>query len=203
MSIVVRSSSTLQCKKFDLTSEHKIETYKARKYEASFERVDLAVQFVPGHDGKNAIAKHFIDAIKNHDEVVKQLEEQWIGIDTLKRDLVKKTRLFRNLDATWNMLNQNPDDFTEYLNLIPRMKNIRERIKLMKNFKAKARAETELVRFEELKPKCLKLLSVHKGLSEARDTRDAARKALMDAEVDFNKLRANEKEVAALITDGK
>jgi RNAse (barnase) inhibitor barstar len=200
MSVILRGSNYHQ-KRFDLTDEHKLETYKARKYEATFEKVNLVVRFVPGHDGKNAISRAFVDAIKLHDEAVKEIEEKWVHIDQLKRDLTKKTRLYRNLDAAWNTLNQNPDDFAEYLTLLPRMRNIRERMKLMKNLKARARAETELKRFEELRPMCLKLLTVHKELNSTKEIRDIAQKAVTEAQSYFDKLRAHEKELSELITD--
>jgi hypothetical protein len=200
MSVALRGSN-YQNRKFELTNEHKLEHYKARKYEANFEKVQLVVQFVPGHNGQNAISRSFIEAIKIHDSMVKEIEEKWVFMDQLKRDLTKKTRLFRNLDAAWNTLNQRPDDFSEYLTLLPRMRNIKERIKLMKNLKARARAETELARFEELRPTCLKLLAVHKELNNSREIRDAAQQGLLAAESEFDKLRSREKELAELITD--
>jgi hypothetical protein len=126
--------------------------------------------------------KNFIDAIGRHDNIVKEVENKWLSIDELKRDLNRKSRLFRNLDSVWTCLNTNPTEFNEFLSLVPRMKNIKERIKKMTNFKAKARAETELTRYEELFPYCSKLVAAQKELHLARDIRDQARALLMEAE---------------------
>ncbi len=192
---------SIKMKKYNITEEHKAETYRPRKLEANFDRVDYALSFMPGHLNKGAVVKTFVDAISNHDSIVKKVEEKWVQIDELKRDLTKKTRLFRNLDSLWTTMNSKPDEYSEFLEMMPRMKNIKERMKRMTNFKVKARAETELNRFNELLPLATKLMAVQKKLELARDIRDEARRVLTETETELGVLREVEKDLAAKISD--
>lgn len=188
-------------KKFPLPNQHKIETYRALKHEATFDRVEYAVTLIPGLNGHGAVMKGFIDAIANHDIIVKEVEDKFLAIDALKKDLMKKSRLFRNMDSVWTCLNLNPDEYNEFLSLQPRMKNIHERIKRMNNFKAKARAEAELKRYQELLPLGAKLKAVQKELDKARVIRDEARETLKKAEEELAAVRQREREAASVISD--
>ena len=58
------------------------------------------------------------------------MEEQLVEINELKRVYNKKKRLFQNLDTAWNaMIQDKPNDFQEYNTLLPKMKNIEERLR--------------------------------------------------------------------------
>ena len=58
------------------------------------------------------------------------MEEQLVEINALKRVYNKKKRLFQNLDTAWNaMIQDKPNDFQEYNALLPKMKNIEERLR--------------------------------------------------------------------------
>ena len=58
------------------------------------------------------------------------MEEQLVEINALKRVYNKKKRLFQNLDTAWNaMIQDKPNDFQEYNTLLPKMKNIEERLR--------------------------------------------------------------------------
>ena len=206
-----------------IPDELKLETYAIRKQEATFDRVELAISFIPGKDRVGLIVKTFINAIANHDEIVKSIEEKWKQLDGLKREFNKKNRLFRNLDSAWTCMNTSPEDFDEYLEMLPRMKNFEERIKKITDSKAKAKAELERKRFNELDPICSKQRLVQIEVFKAREIRDAARKelvvvlyiylsnclgfalqsfnALKQAEGELNALREKEREIAALISD--
>ena len=162
-----------------IPDELKLETYAIRKQEAVFDRVELAILFMPGKDRVGLIVKTFINAIANHDEIVKLIEEKWKILDGLKREFNKKNRLFRNLDSAWTTMNTSPEDFDEYLEMLPRMKNFEERLKKIRDSKAKAKAELERKRFNELDPICSKLRLVQIEVLKAREIRDAARKELV------------------------
>lgn len=129
-----------------------LETYEQRPQSAEFDRLDLAVDFRPGKDGIGAVVKvwvreynslrywshefhqNFIDAIARHDEIVKLMEEQLVEITALRRVYNKKKRLFQNLDSAWNaMIEDSPNDFQEYNALIPKMRNVQERLRIIED----------------------------------------------------------------------
>ena len=58
------------------------------------------------------------------------MEEQLVEINALKKFYNKKKRLFQNLDTAWNaMVQDKPNDFPEYNALLPKMKNVEERLR--------------------------------------------------------------------------
>lgn len=129
-----------------MPNELKIEHYERRRFEATFHRLDLAIQFVHGHNDRGAIVKCFIDAIPRHDAAVKHVEEIWCKIDELQSLLKKKNRLFGNLDSAFNAMLTNPDDFSAYLELLPRMQgNVAERIQTITDTEEKVKAEAEVL----------------------------------------------------------
>lgn len=127
-----------------IPKEIKPEHYERRKFEAVFHRLDLCIHFVPGHNRVGAIVKNFINGIPNHDAIVKKVEEKWAMIDEVSSILKKKNRLFRNLDAAYNSLLTKPEEYEEYLDLVPRMKNIELRLQTITDPEAKAKVESEV-----------------------------------------------------------
>jgi uncharacterized protein (DUF3084 family) len=101
----------------------------------------------------------------------------------------------------WTTLNQRPDEFTEYLTLHPKMKNMEERLKQITDPKAKVKAEADFKRYKELEPVCSNLVIAYKALEAARKERDDARATLVAAEAQFQKLREHEKHVSTLVSD--
>lgn len=122
----------------------KAETYERRTFEGSFHRLNLAIRFHSGNDGVGAVVKHFIDAIPNHDKMVKRVEDSLLHMEGLKSVLKKKNCLFKNLDSSFNTLLTNPDELDEYMDLIPKMKNIDARIKAIRQTEARVKAELEV-----------------------------------------------------------
>lgn len=188
-------------KKFPIPAELKLEGFERLKQTSTFHRLDLAIEFIAGHNNIGAVVKRFTDAIHLHDEIVKRIEEMWKQIDELRRVFNTKNRLFRNMDSAWTLLNHRPDDFSEYLLLRPKMKNIDERIKKITDTKAKIKAEADRSRFIELEPICSNLSIAYAALEGSRRERDISREALVAAETAFNRLRDEEKRMSSLISD--
>ncbi len=124
--------------------ELKPESYEKRKFETVFHRLDLTIEFIPGKDKKGAIVRRFINGIPNHDAIVKSIEEKMDLINEVNNNLKKKLRLFRNLDAAYNMMLTSPDDFDEYQSLIPRMVNVKQRLEAITDPESKVKLETEV-----------------------------------------------------------
>lgn len=62
------------------------------------------------------------------------MEEQLVEITALRRVYNKKKRLFQNLDSAWNaMIEDSPNDFQEYNALIPKMRNVQERLRIIED----------------------------------------------------------------------
>lgn len=184
-----------------IPNETRPEAYSRRLLVANFDRLDLVLKFVPGVDNEGAIVSAFVDAIPNHDAIVKEIEEKLTQIDGLKHDFKKKNRLYLNLDGAWNSLCVRPEEFEEYLKLIPQVENAEERIKQIKDSKAKAKLQALYNRFEAIKVENAKLVPVRDSLDQAREVRDKARELLVDNENQLTILREREKELARLITD--
>lgn len=66
------------------------------------------------------------------------MEEQLVEIQALKRVYNKKKRLFQNLDSAWNvMVEDNPNDFPEYTSLLPKMRNVEQRLQTIVDHECK------------------------------------------------------------------
>jgi len=187
--------------RFNVPRELKIEFYDRRAQSSSFDRLELGVELIPGHDGIGAIVRQFTDAIRGHDACVKAVEDKWLELEGLKKDFNRKNRLYRNFDSAWNTLLDNEAEFDEYLELVPRMVDMEERIKRIKDAKAKVKAEVEYNRFLEIEPRNSKLALAKKALEEAQERRNVARDLMLTAERELVYLREDEKAHAAKITD--
>lgn len=187
--------------RFPIPNELKIEHYERRVQPAIFDRMDLVVKFIPGKDNIGAIVYGYIDAIKSHDDVVKRVEERWAEVDEIRKNFNKMNRQFRNMDGAWTSMNQRPDEFQEYLALLPKMKNIESRIERITDSIAKVKAEADFKRFKELEPSCSRLGIAFDALEKCRLERDQAREVLLKAEADFLILREEERRAAAQISE--
>eukprot|EP00981_Chlorochromonas_danica_P015620 scaffold13700_cov252-Ochromonas_danica.AAC.19 len=186
---------------YDLPDELKWESYERRPHAAVFDRLDLVVAFRAGHENKGGVVKAFLDAIRNHDELVVRLESQMVIVDELRRDYRKKNRLFRNLDSAWNLILDNPVDYNEYLDLLPRMKKIHQEIEECEDPIEKMHLTSLYERFQELDPLCSRQLQIYRAYSKARDERDEAVRVLLAGEKKVTELKEQEKLLASLISD--
>jgi len=60
------------------------------------------------------------------------MEEHLLEITALKKVYNKKNRLFRNMDSAWNvMIEEVSKEFDEYNALLPKMRNVEERLQTM------------------------------------------------------------------------
>ncbi len=188
-------------KRLPLSEELKVEFYEKKIHDATFDRLDLVIGFQPGKEGVGAIVKCFLDAITSHDIIVKTVEDKMESISLLKKAYFKKSRLFRNLDSAWNIMLDNPVNFYDYVDLLPKMKNIESRLKLITDSKIHAEVLAEFLRFQSLHPICSRQMIIHETYSAARLERDNAMKALASAEGELTLLRDDERRSAAKISD--
>lgn len=188
-------------RRVDIPAELKLENYEKQTHTASFDRIDLVISFRPGRDNIGATVKGFLEAIPAHDDIVKRIEEKMEEISILKRNYYRKNRLFRNLDSAWNLALDNPVDFYEYMELLPKIPKIERRLAQVDDVVIKTQLQELYDRFQLLKPKCEKQAVIYQTFSEARTVKDDAMKALLEAETDLNRLKQKEKEVALLISD--
>ncbi len=166
-----------------------------------FDRLDLVVDFRAGRNGIGATMKSFIDAIKAHDGMVLRLEASMLALATLKKGYKTKNRLFRNLDSAWNVILENPIDYYDYLELLPKMDNIVEKLKLIIDPVDKEELHAQYVRFKALEPICSKQLAIYSAYLEAREGNDEAIRQLLAAEKELAKQVEEEKLLAAQISD--
>jgi len=97
---------------------------------------------------------------------------------------------------------ERPDEYSEYVELLPRMDGIEERIKRIKDSKAKMKAETDWKRFLELEEKGYsKYVPVEQKLNDAKSEKDEARDVSTKCENDLIKLREIERVASTKITD--
>ena len=189
--------------KLQLPDELKLETYPRIIQSATFDILELVLKFMPGYNGIGAIVESFKYAIGDHDNIVKRIEEQMALIITLKREYQRKNRLFRNLDSAWNVMldAHKPSDFYEYQELLPKMKNMEERILIVQDTKIKAQLITQYNRFHQLHPVCSNQLIIYNTFVAARKEKDEAMATLMNAERELNARKEEEKTIASGISD--
>jgi hypothetical protein len=190
----------------DLTSlevpdELKLENHERRSNNAVFDRIDLVIEFQSGKDNIGAIVQGYIDAILKHDTIVKEIELKMILIDEIKKQYRKKVRLFRNLDNTWNLIYTNPIEFTEYCDLLPKMKNIEKRLELIDDIEVKSRLTMQFERFKLLEPFCSRQKIIYELYQTARKEKEAVTKEYIEAEKHLNELKDIEKNLSSLISD--
>lgn len=188
-------------KRFDLPPELHLENYERRLQSATFDRIDLVVSFRAGVNGIGATVKGFKYAIGAHDNIVKIIEEKMDDIEQLRQHYRKKNRLFRNLDSAWNVILDNANDFYEYQELLPQVRNADERLRLIQDVQLRTELEDKYKRFLELQPKCSKQMVIYETFSAAREVKDEAMRAYVQAEADLTKLKQEEKHLASLISD--
>ena len=173
-----------------------------RVHNATFDKIDFVINFRAGKDGLGAVIKSFKSAIFRHDECVVRIEQKYDEIMLLKRDLSKKSRLFRNLDSAWNAVQEdNAIAFAEYTALRPKVRNAEERLKVLKDVKMRAKLEANYNRYLELHPKCENQLVILETYNEARQSKDEALKLYIEANKELSALREEEKIAASFISD--
>lgn len=187
--------------KLELPEEFKHESYERRVQKADVDRLDLCVELQPGRDGKSAVVKQFVEAVHLHDDVVKRIEEKMNVIDELQKVYNKKHRVYRNWDASYNTMNTFQEDYQEYLQLLPKMRNYEERIEQIEDPLIRAKAEAERERYLEIETKCTGLKAVNKALFIAKQIREQSYKDLQAAQKELILLKEEEKKIAFRITD--
>ena len=184
-----------------IVDELKPEEYVRRSFDAVFHRLDLAIKFTPGKDGFGSIVKTYLNGIPKHDAAVKAVEEKWTLIDEVNFVLKKKNRLFRNMDSAYNALLTSPEDFDEYLDLMPKMNNIEVRLTTVTDTNTRINMETDYKRFKELQADYGHLLALQDELNKAREDRDVTRAELIKLESEMVILREQERNLSLKISD--
>jgi len=95
--------------------ETKIECVPRPTFSATFDNVPLTLFLEAGRDGKNAVLTKWFDPVKEHDEVVKDVEEKMDVSKALARVYAASTRTVKNWEASWLIMNGRPADLEEYL----------------------------------------------------------------------------------------
>jgi hypothetical protein len=184
-----------------IPDELKLENQSSLLQYAIFDKLDFIIDFRPGKDNIGAIVKNFIDAIRKHDQIVVEYENALKIVAEKKKVYRKRNRLFRNLDSAWNVIMTNPSEFQEYLDLLPKMKNIEKRLSLIEDPIVKAKLQDAYQRFLILQPICSKQQIIYDTYSNARQARDVAVKELLEAEELLRQCKEEEKIAASFITD--
>lgn len=187
--------------RFAVPPDLKVEFYERRRQTSSFDRLDFALELIPGMDGVGAIVRNFTDAIALHDIAVKNVEDKWLETQGLRHDFNRKNRLYRNFDSAWNTMNQNQAELDEYLALAPGMVEMEERIKRITDAKAKVKAESDWARFKEIEPRNNLLALAYRALLDSQERRNEARELLQNAERELVGLQEAERLQATKITD--
>lgn len=168
-------------KEYPIPDELKVETYERRQLAADFDRIDLILDLKPGVGGVGAVLRGFIDAIPQYDAFVKTIEEKMDQLDELKTLDSKANRHFLNWDAAWNAMNVKPDEYADYVELVPEMDHILVTLEDCDDPVERAIAEAGFLRFKELEDKYAPLYEAHVKVKEAKTERDIIRAKFLEA----------------------
>jgi hypothetical protein len=171
----VKSPNSKAKKEYPLPPELKLETYERRRLSADFDRIDLILDLKPGVNRVGAILRGFVNAIPQYDAFVKSIEEKMDQLDELKKLDSKMNRHFLNWDAAWNTLNLKPDEYSDYVDLVPQMDNILEILEDCDDPIEKATAEAGFLRFKELEEKYAPLYEADMLVRASKAERDVVR----------------------------
>jgi hypothetical protein len=184
---------------YEIPSEMKIEGYERRRLAVNFDRIDLICELKPGYNGVGAVLKGFINAIPGYDEFVKKIEEKMDEIEELKKLDTKTNRHFMNWDAAWNLLNKKPDEYLEYIDLIPQIEQLSEDMNNTDDPIERAICSAKLERHAYLHYVYEDYLEVEKQLKATREERDRVRDEYLAKVSEFHALQDQERKMAARI----
>ena len=202
---VMESTEELTIKKnvktgeYPIPAEMKIENYERRRLPVNFDRIDLICEFKPGVNNIGAILRGFINAIPGYDAFVKQIEEKMDEIDELKKIDLNVNRHYQNWDGAWNVLNIKPDEYTEFIDMMPKMESFKEVFEVTDDPVERAVAETMMERFKYLSDTYTDLWEASKELQEVKIERDKIRQDLLARTTELYTLQGQERKIAAKI----
>lgn len=174
---------------------------RKKKIKARFDNALLTFALLPGADGRDAVVTGWKHPIREHDEAAEKVEVQMREVEKLRRELVRESRIQKNWESAWLLMNERPEEFDEYLALRTNMVNFHERFALIKKPEEKATAEQDWKRFHELKPRCERLLEARGAMELVRKQKAEAFKRMKDADQRLEDLRGIETEAAEQITE--
>ena len=100
---------------------------------SKYDKVDLILSFVPAENDVGAVFSTFIDAIKIHDTIIKNIEETQVLISALSREFRKKNRLFQNYRVAWSVILPKQPEYEEFKKLSTAMKTFDSDLEQAKN----------------------------------------------------------------------
>ena len=183
-----------------MLEELHIENLERLPYVATFTKVELVLKFMPGHGGRGAIVKDFLHAIHDHDQVVHEVEEQWLRVDTLQKDYNRINKVYRNMEIFYYTVNTNPSGLSEFEELLPRMNRIKERLAQITDVKVRASVVEEYRRFRRKQKKYTRVIALRSELLQLKDRRDLVQKELVEAQQLLSQLRLQEEAAANKIS---
>jgi ankyrin repeat protein len=156
------------------------------------------------------VVTKWYDPIKEHDEAVKDVEEKMEISKALARVYAVESRTQKNWDAAWLLMNDRPEELSEY-NELKKKNNLtgnfekdketyNEYYEGLKDARIKVEAEEEWKRFCTLKPKCERLIKMQIALHEVRETKTIAFENSRKSDKDLEKAKDVEKAAAAKIS---
>ncbi|GMH71338.1 hypothetical protein TrRE_jg6651 [Triparma retinervis] len=158
----------------------------------------------------NAVITKWYDPIKEHDEAVKDVEEKMEISKALARVYAVESRTQKNWDAAWLLMNDRPEELSEYNELKKKNKLTgnfdkdkevyNEYYEGLKDARIKVEAEEEWKRFCQLKPKCERLIKMQIALHDVRETKGVAFENSRNADKELEKAKDVEKATAAKIS---
>jgi hypothetical protein len=187
-----------------LPDQFKLETYEKQIHFALFDRVELLLSFIPGRENTGAIFRTFIDAIKIHDEIIKEIEETIVIVDVLRRDYNKKNRLFQNYSNAWVLLLPKAVNYEEYTLLVKNMVSYDLDMKtaiLRKDVGRQFFLVQRKKRFHDIEEDNLPVKLLEEAIEVSREERDGARALLAYYEGELQQLRGDERIAAKQISD--
>jgi chaperonin cofactor prefoldin len=175
-----------------MLEELNIEKLERISHVATFAKVELVLGFMSGHSGRGAIVIKFLNAIHIHNQLVHEVEECWVQVDSLQKLHNKTNKLFRNMDSFFYVSNKDPADLSAFEEMIPRMRVINERLKQITDKEVKSAVVAEYRSFKRKEIKYDRLLRLRQQLDKIRTVRDAYQHQLVEAQLALSECRKKE-----------
>uniref|UniRef100_A0A7S1XWC5 Tyrosine specific protein phosphatases domain-containing protein n=1 Tax=Phaeomonas parva TaxID=124430 RepID=A0A7S1XWC5_9STRA len=182
-------------------AETKVELLPRLRFMATFDNALLTLDVAAGKGGNDAVIVGWVDAVREHDELVVQVEEVMHEVKLARKEFQHQRRLSNNWERFWLTANDRPDELQEYLELKPAMENFVEIFEEVKDPKGKVQLEMDYKRFKELEDKCEKLLLVEQEVIEAKAELERRSEIVMRVQREMDDTIQLEKEAAARITE--
>ncbi|CAM9236899.1 unnamed protein product [Choristocarpus tenellus] len=178
-----------------------IESLPRRPFVVTVDDVTLAMKFRPGARGQGAILEGWTDPIPIHDKKVLELEEAILEEKQLVAELRYYSRVERNWEITYGVLDEEPHKWEEFQVLRADMQDYEKKLQRVTTEEQRMALENQWDKFCEMQPRFEKILAAKEQFELVQADRLKVKQKMLQHSKKMGKLRQEEIEAAEAISN--